>query len=324
MNMPDVSVLIVSFNTRERLRQCLTSIPAAGGAAGLEIIVVDNNSGDGSADLLASDFPAVRLLRSPVNLGFANANMRAAESAGGRYLLLLNPDALLPPGAIEAAVQHMDASPDVGMAGGRLLGEDGGDQPSARMFPTLMTEFFNLSGLAWRYPKSRWFGHFDRTWADPGVASEVDWVPGAFAIVRGDLARRIGLFDPRFFLYYEEVDLCRRIRQAGYRVMYWPDLRIMHVGGESSKTLVDMEFSASGSQLTLWRMRSELLYFRKWHGPLYAWAVKALEQGWHRLRDLKNRKRAPEKSRESAAVVALWTRAYQDTRGGAESPPQPW
>ena len=320
----DVSILIVSVNTRERLRQCLNSLPAAQGAVACETIIVDNHSRDGSADMLEQDHPEVRLIRSPVNLGFANANNRAAETATGRYLLLLNPDAVLPEEAIEQAVRRMDQMPGVGMAGGRLLGEDGSDQPSARMFPTLLLELFNLTGLAGRYPRSKLFGRFDRTWADPGEACAIDWVPGAFAILRRELVERIGFFDPRFFLYYEEVDLCRRLRAAGCAIMYWPDLRIMHVGGESSKTLGDMAFSAKGSQLTLWRMRSQLLYYRKWHGVLMAWCVKALEQNWHRLRGFRNRRHAPDKTQESASVVALWTRAWDDTRGGAVSPPQPW
>jgi GT2 family glycosyltransferase len=149
-------------------------------------------------------------------------------------------------------------------------------------------------------------------------------VPGAFAIMPRPLLVRLGFFDPRFFLYYEEVDLCRRIHQAGYQVYYWPDLAITHIGGASSESLDDMAFSSSGKQLTLWRMRSQLLYYRKWHGGAYAWSVKALEQGWHRLRAWRNARRAPGKAAESWHIVALWQQAWQDTQGGLVSPPQPW
>jgi len=324
MTEPDVSLLIVSFNTRDRLRQCLASLPPALGSVHAEIIVVDNASRDGSADMLAQEFPHIKLIRGESNLGFANANNLAAREALGRYWVLLNPDAVLPEGAIEQSVTRMDAETDIAMAGGRLLGEDGSDQPSARLFPSLMIEFLTLSGLAARYPHSRFFGQFDRTWADPGVESQVDWVPGAFAILRRETLDQVGFFDPRFFLYYEEVDLCRRIHAAGWKIMYWPALRIMHIGGESSKTLSDMSFSSKGSQLTLWRMRSQLLYYRKWHGLPTAWAVKTLEQSWHRLRGLRNRGRSPEKAHESRTIVELWTRAWKDTDGGAHSPPQPW
>ncbi|MDD1650147.1 MAG: glycosyltransferase family 2 protein [Methylococcaceae bacterium] len=324
MNKPEVSILIVSFNTCERLRQCLTSLPAARGPITTDTIVVDNDSKDGSAELVSKEFPAVRLIRSPVNLGFARANNQAWEIARGRYLLLLNPDAVLSDGTLAHAIGLMDRHPQVGMAGGRLVDENGHDQPSARMFPTLPIEFFNLSGLAGRFPKSRLFGRFDRSWADPDQPGEVDWVPGAFAILRREAIEQTGFFDPRFFLYYEEVDLCRRIKAAGYCIMYWPELRIMHVGGESSKTLADMQFSSKGSQLTLWRMRSQLLYYRKWHGAISAWAVKTLEQAWHVLRCLRNKRRSPGKFAESEIIVKLWNRAWTDTQGGASSPSQPW
>ena len=163
-----------------------------------------------------------------------------------------------------------------------------------------------------------------RARADPDAPAEVDWVPGAFAIIRRDLIGQIGFFDPRFFLYYEEVDLCRRIKAAGFKVQYWPDLRIEHIGGESSKTVEGLSFSAKGAQLTLWRMRSQLLYYRKWHGDSAAARVKGLEQSWHRLRAWRNRTRDAAKTEESVALVKLWDQAWQDTQGGAVSPNQPW
>jgi GT2 family glycosyltransferase len=149
-------------------------------------------------------------------------------------------------------------------------------------------------------------------------------VPGAFAIIRRDLIEQIGFFDPRFFLYYEEVDLCRRIKAAGFKIAYWPDLRISHIGGESSKTVTGVSFSSKGSQLTLWRMRSQLLYYRKWHGPVVAGLVKTLEQSWHWLRAKRNRRRDADKVAESEAICRCWTQAWHDTQGGAVSPPQPW
>lgn len=324
MAMIDISILIVSFNTRERLRACLKSLQAQVGAYTAETLVIDNASRDDSADMVSSAFPAVRLIRSELNLGFANANNRALEEAHGRYIVLLNPDAVLPPGTLTLALQHMENDPSAGMGGGRLVDENGHLQPSARRFPSVLNDLLVISGLAHRFPHSRFFGRFDRTWADPLQAAPVDWVPGAFAILRRDLLDRIGFFDPRFFLYYEEVDLCRRIHQAGYRILYWPDLCITHIGGESSKTVTQLEFSKSGSQLTLWRMRSQLLYYRKWHGVTGAFLARTAEQAWHRLRAFRNAGRDPDKARESAAVVTLWDRAWQETRGGSISPPQPW
>ena len=324
MSTIDISILIVSFNTRERLRACLESLQAQAGTYTVETLVIDNASRDDSADMVSSAFPAVRLIRSDLNLGFANANNRALEEAHGRYIVLLNPDAVLPPGTLTEALQHIENDPSAGMGGGRLVDENGHLQPSARMFPSVLNELLVISGLAHRFPQSRFFGRFDRTWADPLQAAPVDWVPGAFAILRRDLLDRIGFFDPRFFLYYEEVDLCRRIHEAGCRVMYWPDLCITHIGGESSKTVTQLEFSKSGSQLTLWRMRSQLLYYRKWHGAMGAFLARLVEQTWHRIRAFRNAGRDPDKTQESAAVVKLWDRAWQETQGGRVSPPQPW
>ena len=138
----------------------------------------------------------------------------------------------------------------------------------------------------------------------------------------------VGFFDEAFFLYYEEVDLCRRTKAAGWKVLYWPDVVVVHLGGESSKTVKRLSMSSSGSQLTLWRMRAGLLYYRKHHGLAGAWLAKELESRWHAMRLRKNRgSEEPErraKAEESAATVALLSRAWQETRGGLVSPPRPW
>src|SRR5262249_5243022 len=138
---------------------------------------------------------------------------------------------------------------------------------------------------------------------------------------RRDALQRVGYFDARFFLYYEEVDLCRRFRNAGYRVHYWPDIEVVHLGGESSKTIRQLEMSSAGAQLTLWRMRSALLYYRKHHG-WQAWLTKQAESGWHTLRARKNI--GTGKAEESLGIVHLMERAWQDTHGGHESPARPW
>lgn len=320
----DISVLIVSFNTRDRLRECMKALADQTGDIRIETVVVDNASRDGSAEMVQQEFPEAILVRSETNLGFGNGNNLGLKQANGRYIVLLNSDALLPPTTLASALAHMEAEPSVGMGGGQLLAPDGGWQPSARRFPSLLDEFLNLSGLAARFPRSRFFGRFDRTWADPDLPAEVDWVPGAFAIIRRKLIDTIGFFDTRFFLYYEEVDLCRRLKAAGFAIHYWPDLKITHIGGESSKTMKDMSFTSKGSQLTLWRMRSQLLFYRKWQGPVLAWLVKKLEQSWHGLRASRNRNRDLDKANESASLVLLWDQAWRDTQGGTVSPPQPW
>ncbi|MBL8149219.1 MAG: glycosyltransferase family 2 protein, partial [Blastocatellia bacterium] len=182
-NMLDLSVVIVSFNTRDLLRECLNSFFQEVGSISHEVIVVDNASKDGSADMVESEFPSVKLVRSSVNLGFAAANNRAFPLASGKYILLLNSDAFLRPGALQKALQYMEQEPNIGLGGARLVGSDDSWQPSARMFPSLLNELLMLTGLAAKYSKSKFFGRADRTWADQNQRAEVDWVPGAFAII---------------------------------------------------------------------------------------------------------------------------------------------
>jgi GT2 family glycosyltransferase len=323
----DISLIIVSFNTREVLRESLQSVERERGDLRLEIFVVDNNSNDGSVEMVEAEFPNVRVLRSRINLGFGAANNLALEIAQGRLVVLLNSDAFLCPNSLKLSFQHMNENPEVGLAGGRLIGRDLSLQPSARMFPSILSDFLVLSGLAARFPKSRFFGRFDRTWADPLQPAEVDWVPGAFSIIRSETLLKVGVFDPAFFLYSEEVDLCRRIQSAGYKIMYWPDVVVIHVGGESSRQIKSLEMSSAGAQLVRWRMRSSLLYYRKHHGN-GAWMAKILEQAFYWLTALRNRissepsrKARVNRSRNS---VRLMQKAWEDTKGGRVSPPRPW
>ena len=334
------SVIVISYNTRDVLHECLQSIVSecAMLPAGItaEVLVVDNASTDGSAEMVEREFVVpdvpvssclVRLIRSAVNLGFAAANNLAMEAARGRYLVLLNSDAFFHPGALRLSIQHMDGNTTVGVGGARLVGPHGEWQPSARAFPTLWHVFVVFSGLASRYPKSRLFGAFDRTWASPDVQAEVDWVPGAFSIMRREALAKAGLFDPRFFLYCEEVDLCRRIKAHSFRVLYWPDVVVTHIGGESSRQLTPLNFSDTESQVVLWRMRSTLLYFRKHHG-IRVWVIRALEDGMHTLRWLRNRNSNDpirrHRGEEAKLFLSLMRQAWKETNGGRVSPPRPW
>jgi GT2 family glycosyltransferase len=321
----DVSVCIANWNCCDLLRRCLESLYDQPQGVSFEVVVVDNASADGTADLVRRDHPWVRLVASPENLGFAAGNNLAATYATGRYLVLLNPDAVPAPGVLARGAELMDRHPGVGLAGGRLRGPDGTPQPSARMFPTLRDEFFTLSGLAARHPTSRLFARLDRRWADPDAATEVDWIPGAFVFVRRDVFARLGGFDERFFMYYEEVDLCRRMKGAGSRVQYWPELTAMHVGGESAKTVRNSRVSRAGSQVESWRMRSGLLYYRRHHGALGAAGLHAIERGWHALRRLKARWRGrPQDAQDFALHCAQLAQAWRDTAGGVRSPARPW
>jgi GT2 family glycosyltransferase len=324
----DASIVIVSFNTRDILRECLQTLQREAGQVAYETIVVDNASHDGSAEMVAGEFPAVRLVGSAVNLGFAGANNRGFALARGRYVVLLNSDAFVHAYALERAVEHMDTNPHAGLGGGLLLGRDGRWTPSARMFPSPINELLTMSGLAAKYSRSRWFGRVDRTWADPLEPAPVDWVPGAFTIIRRELLEQLGYLDERFFLYFEEVDLCRRLKVAGHQVWYWPDIVVTHIGGESAKAVRHLKMSSAGAHLTLWRMRSQLLYYRKYYGALGAWSTTVVETGWNRLRALYNSVSSDparsSKAQESRTEIAIMKQAWRDTLGGQICPPKPW
>lgn len=330
-----VSIVIVSFNTRELTGRCLDSLAAecrrlnAGQSA--EILVVDNASRDGSAEMLAqrcaqSDVP-LRLIASEVNLGFGVANNRAIVAAQGRYIVLLNSDAFLHTGALAEAIQQIEAHPRAGAGGARLVNEDGSWQPSARAFHSLWRDGLVLTGLADRFPHSRIFGAPERSWADPAEPAQIDWSTGAFLILRREALAVVGLFDPGFFLYEEEVDLCKRIKQAGFELWYWPQIVVTHLGGASSKTVQQQLVSKSSAQVVEWQMRSRLLYYRK-HLGWQTRPMRWLEEWLFLLRWLRNRRSRlawrRERAQEALQMHELMRRAWKATEGGHFSPPKPW
>jgi hypothetical protein len=324
----DVSIVIVSLNTRDVLRESLESVRGNTRSLRVQTIVVDNNSRDGSQEMVEREFPEVLLIRSQVNLGFGRANNLGFQSAQGRYIVLLNSDAFLTDGALERSIEHMDENQNAGLGGGRLIGRDGSWQPSARKFPTILDDLIVRTGLAARFPHSRFFGRFDRTWANAMEAAEVDWVPGAYSIIRAEVLSAVGAFDERFFLYCEEVDLCKRIKALGYSICYWPDIAIVHIGGESSRQMKAIELSKVGSQLTLWRMRSALLYYRKHSGLLTTALAMTAEIFWYWLRFFRRQFSSNPDRRSSARtelkLAGIMAQAWRETKGGKLSPVQPW
>lgn len=321
----DLSILIVTYNSRALIGPLLHRLQAEIATLTAEVVLVDNASADGTVQAVREEHPWVQVIASARNLGFAAGNNLAARHAQGRHLLLLNPDALPEPGALRRGLELMDRHPRVGLAGGELRGADGSRQPSARMFPTLRDEFFTLSGLAARHPGSRLFARLDRRWADPDMPAQVDWIPGAFVFIPAAVWARLGGFDERFFMYYEEVDLCRRLRDAGLQVHYWPELKAMHIGGASARTVAHARVSRAGSQLESWRMRSALLYYRKQHGLLSAALLHAVERGWHSLRRWKAQAQGRQaQAADFATHCGQLAQAWQDTAGGRHSPVRPW
>lgn len=322
-----VSIIIVSYNTCEMLRECLQSVFGSETGQEAEAIVVDNASRDGSVKMVREEFPQVLLVENSWNAGFAAGVNLGYTRATGKYVFLLNPDARLKPGAIERAVEFMERHPECGICGARLLNPQGGLEPSARRFPGTLNKFLIISGLSTRYPRSRFFGRADYLYRDHREVMEVDWVPGTFSAIRASLLEQLGFLDERFYLYYEETDLCLRAKRAGWKVYFIPGAEVVHEGGGSSKTRKDMDFDAGAAQLVKFRMRSELLYFRKNYGLPAVLANAGVEIGWLLLRALVNLKPGTEnqeKRKSSLRAVGSCFQALADTRWGSFSPPTPW
>jgi len=290
--MTDVSVVIVSYESRELLGHCLAALAAdAGRTAGTEVIVVDQASADGTAAWLAAEHPEVRLVALEENVGFGAGNNRGAAIAEGRWLLLLNSDAYVRAGAIDELVRFAGARSAIGVAGPRLLWPDGRLQRSCRRFPTvfrLATEYLYLRKLA---PRSRILNGFYCGDFDHDEPRRVDWLTGACLLVRRDLFERLGGFDEAFFLYSEEVDLLYRAARLGGETWFDPAAEVTHVWGGTA---------GRASALALEEQaRSHVRYLRKHASPATARRARRIL-----LAGLRLRARRSAAYREAAAWLA--------------------
>ena len=256
-----VDLLLVTFNSAHllhRLRKTLWQAAAEG--LKLRVLAVDNASTDRSAALLRGCFPCDVIIENSRNLGFGRANNQLLQHVSAEYVLLLNTDAFAQPHTIAATLDYMDAHPRCGILGVRLTGDDGELQPSRRSFPTPLTLFLRRAGLERFVPVA---GARHDLEADHTAEADCDWVPGCYYLVRRAVLEDIGLFDPRFFLYYEEVDHCRRARAAGWTVAYLPSVSAVHLGGESARSVAPL---SAHKQISPLQVESELLYVRKHYG----------------------------------------------------------
>ncbi len=238
----DLAIVIVNYNTRDLLRDCLASIQASRLAGSCAVYVVDNHSDDGSAAMVRAEFPAVHLIEQAANAGYATANnvgLRAAGLAGGvppGYALLLNPDTLLEPDALARMLAFMAAHPEAGAAGPKLVRQDGSlDRACRRSFPSPENAFYRLSGLSRLFPRHPRFGRYNLEHLDANQLAEVDSLVGAFMLLRGSALQEVGLLDERFFMYGEDIDLCYRIKERGYKVYYNPAVTVLHYKGAASR-----------------------------------------------------------------------------------------
>ncbi|RYY41508.1 MAG: glycosyltransferase [Chitinophagaceae bacterium] len=231
-----VSVIIVNYNVRYFLEQCLHSVRAAAGAYDVELIVVDNNSTDDSDTYLRTRFPHLRYVRNDNNVGFAKACNQGLELSSGRYVLFLNPDTLLPEDGLSACIRFFETHPDAGAVGVRMIDGTGSFlKESKRSFPSPLTALYKLFGLSLLFPHSRVFGRYHLGHLDERKNHEVDVLAGAYMLIPRAVLNEVGSFDEAFFMYGEDVDLSYRIQEAGYRNYYVADTTIIHFKGESTK-----------------------------------------------------------------------------------------
>ncbi|NLL27896.1 MAG: glycosyltransferase [Bacteroidales bacterium] len=231
-----ISIVIVNYNVEYFLEQCLISVfKSLKGIEG-EVFVVDNNSVDNSLLMLKQKFPQVKLIENKENLGFSKANNQAIKQCVGEYVLLLNPDTVVEEMTFRKVIDFMDATPDAGAVGVKMLDGKGNFLPeSKRSLPTPEVSFYKIFGLSKLFPKSKKFGKYHLSYLDKNKIHEVDVLSGAFMFIRREVLEKIGLLDETFFMYGEDIDLSYRILKAGYKNYYFPETRIIHYKGESTK-----------------------------------------------------------------------------------------
>lgn len=273
MTHPDLSIIIVSWNVRELLANCLRSVLAQTGLA-LQVIVVDSASSDGSPELVAEQFPQVELVACQENVGFPRGNNLGLERANGRFILLLNPDTIVHGDALAKMVSYLQQHPAVGVVGPQLLNDDGSVQSSRRRFPTLRTAVFESTWLQPFAPKAVLDHYYVRDVED-GETAVVQWLMGACLMTRQEVVAQVGGLDEAYFMYSEELDYCRRIHEAGWQVVYYPEAQVTHLSGKSSEQAV--------TQRHINFNRAKLRYFRKYHGRFAATVLRLfllVSYGW--------------------------------------------
>jgi GT2 family glycosyltransferase len=294
--MLDLSIIIVNYNTRDLLRDCLISIYRSQGNFAFNVVVVDNASPDNSGAMVTTEFPQVILIANPVNSGFAAANnlglrwvgfnndgVPQADAPG--YALILNPDTILPPPALADMLAFMQTHPEAGAAGPKLVRPDGSlDLACRRAFPTPEVSFYRMVGLSKLFPHSRRFGRYNMTFVDPDELIEVDSVVGAFMLVRREAIAQAGLLDETYFMYGEDLDWAYQIKAHGWKIYYNPAVTVTHVKRASSRR-------SPKAQVEFYRAMN--IFYRKFYAHntpfwLHGLVVAGINLPW-RLSQLKYR-----------------------------------
>lgn len=271
-----VSVVIVSWNAKAYLAECLGSLSPSVCRYPMEIIVVDNASADGSPEMVKNDFPHVKLVRNGENLGFAKASNRGIAVAQGEFVALINSDVHVLDDALTLLVDHCKAHRDIGIVGPRIIGGDGHLQRSCRGFPSVWNMFCRALALDIIFPRTSWFGgYLLKHWSHEELR-DADILSGCFWLVRRDAMRVVGLLDEGFFIYGEDMDWCLRFRQRGWRAVFLPEAEAIHYGGASSAN-APIRFFVE-------KQRADLRYWAKHHAGLPFWAYFAISCLHHALR----------------------------------------
>lgn len=268
----DIAVVVVNYNTGDYLAKCLRSVVDSAGDARLELVVVDNESRDGSAERAVGAVPEARLIRNRTNRGFAAAANQGIRATRAEHVMLLNPDAEVAAGTLAGLLKVASDNPRAGAIGPLVRDPDGGIYPSARKVPTL-AEAVGHAFLGPFLPANRFSRAYTMAGWDRRTERDVEWVSGSSMLLRREALREVGLFDERFWLYVEDVDMCTRLRSAGWRVMFTPQLEVLHVGGVST---------AGSRRMTLEHSRSIYRYFAKHRAK--GWRAVLLPFAWVALR----------------------------------------
>lgn len=262
----DVSVIIINWNTRDILRDCLRSVYGQTRDVAFEVIVVDNASSDGSAEMVKKEFSQVVLIQNDVNCGFAAANNQGMNIAEGRYALLLNPDTVVLDGAVQKTLVYADRHPDIGIVGCQVWENESTIQRTCFMFPSVWNLFLQESGICRLFPRSHFVGRRQMTGWSRKSERDVDVVSGMFMLVRCEAIQQVGVMDEDYFVYAEETDWCYRFWKAGWRCVFTPNARIIHLDG-GSKSIDQVSI-----KMFVQMQKSILFFFKKQHG-LVSWMI---------------------------------------------------
>jgi len=231
----DLSIIIVTWNSQEFIRNCLDSIFLSQGNISSEVILVDNGSSDQTAKIVEEFYPQVNLIQNKKNLGYAKANNQGIEEAKGKYILLLNPDTQVLEDALSLMYEFMQENPEAGTLGPKLLNLDKSVQPSCREFPTFSTLVWEFSGLSRLFPKSKIFGRWRMGYFDFDKTREVDQPMGSCLMLRRETLEDMGIFDENFVMFFNDVDLCYRIKKKGWKIYFYPESKVIHSKGASTR-----------------------------------------------------------------------------------------